>query len=34
LFDVGDDSRSNIFKDREDDVIQTTSKDPLEVPDM
>ena len=31
LFDVGDDSRSNPFKEREDDAIQP-SKDPLEVP--
>ena len=31
LFDVGDDSRSNPFEERGDDVIQP-SKDPLEVP--
>jgi hypothetical protein len=30
LFDVGDDSRSNPFQERGDDVIQS-SKDPLEV---
>jgi hypothetical protein len=30
LFDVGDDSRSNPFEERVDDVIQA-SKDPLEV---
>ena len=29
-FDVGDDSRSNLFEEREDDAIQP-SKDPLEV---
>ena len=31
LFDVGDDSRLNPFKERGDDAIQP-SKDPLEVP--
>jgi hypothetical protein len=31
LFDVGDDSRSNPFEERGDDVIQS-SKDSLEVP--
>jgi hypothetical protein len=31
LFNVGDDSKSNYFKKRGNDVIQTTSKDLLEV---
>lgn len=33
LFDVVEDSRSSFFYDRWDNVIQTISKDPLEVPD-
>ena len=32
LFNVGDNSKSNSFKKRGDDVIQTTPKDLLEVP--
>jgi hypothetical protein len=33
LFDVVEDSRSNSFNERWDNMIQTTSKDPLEVLD-
>jgi hypothetical protein len=32
LFDVGDDSRSNLFDERGNDAIQITPNDPLEIP--